>query len=848
MAPDVSTLPRPRQRARERPERRAGDSLLDRIELLRVSAAQHLDPERQVELGQFLTPASVARLMASMFDIQGHSLRLLDAGAGIGSLTAAWVAEACGRARRPREVSVTAYEIEPLLTEQLRLTLQACASHCRQSGVQFHGEVRQEDFIGAGLAAAPGRLFRSATDPFDCAILNPPYRKLSADSRTRRLLASVGAEANLYSAFLSLTVALLRPGGELVAITPRSFCNGPYFRSFRWRFLDEMVLRRIHTFEARDTAFSEDEVLQENVILHVVKRPAKQGRVAISSSLGPEDDCPTLRTVDPSRVAKPGDPERVIHVPSDALSEAIDERMSCLPASLADLGLEVSTGRVVDFRAARFLRTEPGPDTAPLIYPSHMVDGFVHWPRNGGRKPNALKLAPETEQLLVPRGFYVVTRRFSSKEEPRRIVAAIYDPGRLPNCDVAFENHVNYFHAGGRPLDEDLAKGLAVFLNSTLVDCHFRGWSGHTQVNASDLRRLPYPSRSELEALGRSIDDSFPDQDELDRRIEEDLLAMTKLKKGPDPVRAKKRLQEARRILKDLGLPREQQNERSALTLLALVDLKPRTPWSQASSPLCGITPMLEFFAEHYGKVYAPNTRETVRRQTIHQFIQAGLAIPNPDKPTRPTNSPHAVYQIEERALALLRSYGTEEWDSRLTDYLATVGTLSVRYAEEREMRRIPLVLPTGAQITLSPGGQNLLVQRIIEEFCPRFTPGGKPVYVGDTKAKWAYFDQGALEEVGVAVEAHGKMPDVVVFHEGRRWLVLIEAVTGHGPMSPKRHHELKTLFKGAKAGLVFVTAFLTRRDLAKHLRDIAWETEVWIAENPTHMVHFDGERFLGPF
>lgn len=147
-----------------------------------------------------------------------------------------------------------------------------------------------------------------------------------------------------------------------------------------------------------------------------------------------------------------------------------------------------------------------------------------------------------------------------------------------------------------------------------------------------------------------------------------------------------------------------------------------------------------------------------------------------------------------------------------------------------------------------SPGGQNVLVQKIVDEFCPRFTPGATPIYVGDTAEKWAHFDENALHALGVRIGAHGKMPDVVVHHETKQWLVLVEAVTSHGPVNPKRRQELKTLFKNSKAGLVFVTAFLTKRGLTKYLGDIAWETEVWVAESPTHLIHFNGGRFLGPF
>jgi len=318
--------------------------------------------------------------------------------------------------------------------------------------------------------------------------------------------------------------------------------------------------------------------------------------------------------------------------------------------------------------------------------------------------------------------------------------------------------------------------------------------------------------------------------------------------KKTNAKKAQRKIAEALQVLEALGLPRQQQNERSALTLLSLLDLKPEDKWRNASDPLMGITPMMEFFAEHYGKRYAPNTRETVRRQTVHQFVQAALVVPNPDRPSRPTNSPKAVYQIDTSALKLLRAFGKPNWKTRLQEYLKSIETLKQLYAREREMRRIPLRLRKGEEIMLSPGGQNVLVKKIIDDFCPLFTPAGQVIYVGDTQTKWAYFDCGTLAALGVKVEEHGKMPDVVVHYIEKNWLVLIEAVTSHGPVNPKRRQELKQLFIESKAGLVYVTAFLDRRTLLKYLDYIAWETEVWIAENPTHLIHFNGERFLGPY
>lgn len=307
------------------------------------------------------------------------------------------------------------------------------------------------------------------------------------------------------------------------------------------------------------------------------------------------------------------------------------------------------------------------------------------------------------------------------------------------------------------------------------------------------------------------------------------------------------KIDEALQVLRDLGLPSAQHNERSALTLLSLLDLKPTSRWRDASAPLRGITPMMDYFAEHYGKRYAPNSRETVRRQTVHQFLEAGLIHANPDDPTRPINSGKTVYQVDTTVLDMLRAYGTKEWKKRLETYLASVETLRTRYAQERQMARIPIKLPRGKRITLSPGGQNVLIEQIIREFCPRFAPGSEPVYVGDTDDKWAYFNGSLLEKHGVSIDAHGKMPDVVLYMRDKNWLMLIEAVTSHGPVNPKRHRELERLFSSAKPGLVYVTAFLSRKAMTRYLEEISWDTEVWVAEVPSHLIHFNGEQFLGP-
>lgn len=504
--------------------RRSGaDSLLPSIEAARKEASLRLDPGRRTQMGQFLTPGSIATFMAGMFECSKPIIRLLDPGAGAGSLSAAFVLAMCEKSQRPTAIALTAYEIDPLLVGYLRKTFDICQATCEEAEIRFQGRIVPNDFLEAGASTFAGDLFAAGEkERFDCAILNPPYRKIRTESLERKLLRSIGLETtNLYAGFLAVTARLLAPGGEMVAITPRSFCNGPYFEPFRRFFLREMRFRRIHVFDTRDRAFSDDKVLQENVVFRAVRTEALDRDVVVSASVGPDGSGLRMRTIKHDELVRPHDRHAFIHIVPDGDGESIRHRMASLDASLSDLGLTVSTGRVVDFRAKELLRAQPGRSTVPLIYPCHMQDGFVEWPNGGTRKPNALALGPRAEDLLVPEGYYVLTKRFSAKEERRRVVAAVYDPTRVVSARVAFENHLNYYHVRGSGLPVTVAKGLAAFLNSTLVDAYFRQFSGHTQVNAADLRSLRYPAWDSLVALGRNIGKSFPPQEELDRLVEE---------------------------------------------------------------------------------------------------------------------------------------------------------------------------------------------------------------------------------------------------------------------------------------------------------------------------------------
>lgn len=301
-------------------------------------------------------------------------------------------------------------------------------------------------------------------------------------------------------------------------------------------------------------------------------------------------------------------------------------------------------------------------------------------------------------------------------------------------------------------------------------------------------------------------------------------------------------------ILTQLGFPQKQLQERSALTLLALLNLRPDGNWLKLEAPLLGVTPIMDWMNLHYQKVYAPNSRETIRRQTLHQFVSTGLVILNPDKPDRPVNSGKTVYQIEPTAKILLESYNSDAWGKNLEEYLSGRTTLMDKYAKLRDQQLVPVTVDRSNEIHLTPGAHSELIKKIIEEFAPRFTPNSTLVYAGDTGSKAGHFNEALLTQLGITVDKHGKMPDVILYFSDKDWLILVESVTSHGPVDGKRHEELSELFKNSKAGLVYVTAFPDRAIMRKYLSDIAWETEVWVADAPTHLIHFNGVRFLGPY
>lgn len=513
-------------RAEDAPAYQTDRDLLAVPDKLRARYFAVADAQQQKDLAQFLTSPHVADLMAGMFQCRARHIRLLDAGAGMGILSAAFVRRQLMRKTPPAHIEVTAYELDKALIAGLEETFEECRTACADRGVGFSSTIRNADFLAEGSEMLRNDLFSLKPQTFDAAIVNPPYGKLSTASAGYRLLRSVNAETtNLYTAFLNLIIGLLKSGGELVAITPRSFCNGPYFKPFRQNLLQQMSFREIHVFDSRTAAFKHDKVLQENIILHAMKGGKPPRTIRVSQSGGAGGDAVRTRVLPANKVAAPDDPEAFIHIPTSDRHLAAREQVCRLDATLATLGLTVSTGRVVDFRAREHLREEPSDTTAPLIYPCHFQGLFVKWPKVPAKKPNAIENNSHTASLLVPSGVYVLTKRFTSKEERRRVVACIYAPEHVAPGQVGFENHVNYVHAHGRGLDMVFAKGLWAFLNSSALDLYFRQFNGHTQVNATDLRHIRFPAADQLYRIGSRIGDETLQQEQIDKIVTEELEA-----------------------------------------------------------------------------------------------------------------------------------------------------------------------------------------------------------------------------------------------------------------------------------------------------------------------------------
>lgn len=811
----------------------------------------HMTEAHRKTYGQFFTPPTIARFMAGLSAPLDAGAWVVEPGAGTGVLIAA-LAEHLARQKNCREWRITAYETESALQPALKLALGYIRHWLNEQGINFSFEVRPDDFILANVALLhPAPLLESSdTQPSPQLIIsNPPYFKIpKADPRVAVMAGVVHGQPNLYALFMAASAKLLQPEGQLIFITPRSFCSGPYFRQFRKWFFEIVAPERIHLFGSRTDAFERDDVLQENIILAGTKTSTQRDLVGISTSDGAGDlDRATVQRVPLHDLLDLDSPEAVLSIPTGPADTSIREIFNRWPDRLRTLGLEISTGPIVPFRTRGLVNEAGDAATAPVVWVQHVGRMTVTWPLVHLAKPQWIRIGMDTQNLLLPNTNFVLVRRFSPKEENSRITAAPYLRGDLPSEFLGVENHVNYVHKPRGGLSRTETLGFAAFLNSRWVEHYFRISSGNTQVSATEMRNLPLPPLEKIRRIGERLQeaDGISKVALVNQLVGEELDLPMDVSNGNGGHMTK--IEEAKDLLKALGLPPAQRNELAALTLLALANLAETDSWQKAQRRSIRIHDMILFIEQDYHKRYAENTRETFRRQVLHQFEQARIVDRNPDDPSLPTNSPRTHYALSEAVLPVLQGYGTKAGQRWLEKFRAEQGTLVELYQQRRRQSMIPLKDLSGREFRLSPGRHNQLQVAVIEEFAPRFAPGAKLLYLGDAANKILLLDVKALQRLGFPVDKHGKLPDIVLYSPRRKWLFLIEVVTSHGPVSPKRYRELEALLSKCPVGRVYVSVFPALKEYVHHARNIAWETEIWIAEAPDHLIHYNGDKFIGP-
>ncbi len=468
--------------------------------------------------GQFFTPKQVGKFMANLIEINKSKIELLDPGAGTGMLSCAF----CDRLLDKEEtvsINIDAYENDPELIPLLKKTLKVCKVELKRRGHELNFKIYEKDFILHN--AVYFNNYDLCVDPnikfYDFVISNPPYYKLNKNSpQSTVMMDLVSGQPNIYALFMALSTSMLKTEGELVFITPRSFCSGLYYKKFREWLLDNIQITNIHIFESRKDVFDKDNVLQENIILKA-KRSVDNTRTELKIRISKSKDksFTNFEWIDlPYNdivLSKNGD--IIIRIPTSDRDSRIMHLIDSMPNTLHSLGLEISTGPVVHFRAKEHLLPElkeKGKE-APLLWMHNIKDMDVIWPHQKNNKELAIKISKKTRPLLVPVKNYVLVKRFSSKEQKRRLYAGILLASEIKHELIGLENHLNYIHRPFGELSEDETYGIAAFLNTSITDNFFRAMNGNTQVNATDIRKLPLPSKEEICMIGSKVRSKRPE-------------------------------------------------------------------------------------------------------------------------------------------------------------------------------------------------------------------------------------------------------------------------------------------------------------------------------------------------
>lgn len=461
-----------------------------------------LSKDEQKSLGQFMTPPPIATFMAqrATTGIFSDVVSILEPSAGAGILAAAVVQELLRREERPSRIELTLYEIDTRLKPYLRRLADRLRRAAKDSGVTLSCHIVIGDFLLSALA-------QSARPEFDVCIANPPYFKLNkADPRAKAHTYAVYGQPNIYGLFQAACASLIKPTGRWCFITPRSWLNGSYFAAVRRHLLHYLHIDALHLFESRQAHFYEDTILQEAVIAWATAQPLRAGEIAFSTSQGVLDLRDAELFAIPTTEVIANDDQMTIAIPVAAGANHAGNDFEEWHDTLATLGLKVSTGPVVPFRSKEFILESFARGAVPLLWMQHVKHTGIRWPIQKKREHILSNAA--SAWMLLRNTNYVVMRRFSPKEDIRRVTAAPYLAGSLHGEFIGLENHLNYIYRPGGELTRSETIGLAAFLNSTVVDAHFRAVSGSTQVNATELRKLRFPPMEDLLAIGNLLTDA----------------------------------------------------------------------------------------------------------------------------------------------------------------------------------------------------------------------------------------------------------------------------------------------------------------------------------------------------
>ena len=785
-----------------------------------------VDKEERKNIGQFFTCESTARFMASLFDFSsvGKNVRILDPGAGSGILSAA-ILEELEKNTNVENIELVCYETDSKILNLLERNLKFCQKKsCKNIIINIlNNNYITSQYLEFNNCLSANKVLLK----YDYVISNPPYVKLSKNAVEALAMPNICYGApNLYFLFAAMALFNLKDNAEMVFIIPRSWTSGAYFYKFRQYLLVNGCIERIHLFASRNKVFENEKVLQETIIIKIKKTRIKNNNITITTSKGNNFEESTFIDVKYDDIVS-GKNNYIYLITSDKEVEVI-EKINQFKYTLPEIGLKMKTGLTVDFRNKQLLCDSPKSNTVPLFYSQHIKNGKVIFPLN----KKGEYITNDKSSLLQKNKNYLFVKRFTAKEEKRRLQCAIYLAKEFPQYkEISTQNKINFIESN-KQLSKEIIFGLYTIFNSYLYDSYYRILNGSTQVNSTEFNTIPVPSLEIIEKMGIDLLKSGNYDEETCENILLKYLEENKMSK----------LEEARDIIKLLGVPQRQQADLCCYVLLSMANLNETAAWSNAKNDWIRIHDIITFIKDNYGIAYAENSRETFRKQAIHHFRNAAFIEDN----SKATNSPNYRYRLTNEMLNLIKTYKTKSWKKQLKLFLDNHETLMDIYESKKKMQKMPVKI-NNINFTFSTGSHNQLQKSILEEFTPRFAPGAECLYVGDTIEKDLVKNEDKLRELGFTITLHDKMPDVVLYSVEKNWLYFIEAVTSVGPMEPKRIKEIEEMTTGVTAGKIYVTAFLDFKTFKKFSDRLAWETEVWIAENPDHMIHLNGDKFLGP-